>query len=103
MRTESQLFELALTKLEEGARTFICNIFADMVRNDVISDEEYDSAMDALRREKPTEEVNVAFYNHPLYRRPIHDSSSWFCTDNELEGRQVRVEFLKMLVEKTRD
>jgi hypothetical protein len=74
-----------------------------MAGSGLISYAEYHLAMDAFYREKPTKEVNVEFYNHPLYRRPIHDSSSWFCTKNEVEGRQVRVEFLKMLVEKTRD
>lgn len=103
MKTKHELFQILLSRFRQKRYSFICNEITTLEAREIITYKERLKLKAAFLKEKPTKRKNVEFYNHKDYIKNSHVNQGWFMTEEGNSfGFDVRVQFLEMLVEKTK-
>lgn len=56
-----------------------------------------------FKSQKPTENLHPEFYNHPLFIKHSTANSAWWVSFSDpAGGKQVRIEFIKKMIEITK-
>jgi hypothetical protein len=73
---------------------YICNVIYKMAEYVEITMDEYVLLFNSFKKNRPTDELHIKFYEHPAYSEI---SFNWFGAGER--GNRVRTEFLKHLID----
>lgn len=87
---------------------YVCNVIFYLKEDKVITEEEYWLLFDHFLEQRPTEKVNIEFYNSPICNKPREGKGSvWFhwydsskpYKDNT-QGINIRIALLESIISK---
>lgn len=98
-RELKELYKILVKFYTNRPKNYICNTITDLYYNGKMTTIEGYKLQKHFKSQIPTANLHPEFFEHELFKRPIHDTDAWFALDKKPRlGKKVRIEFINKII-----